>query len=141
MPDLMHEPLEIEDPQALSRWKLEKREIEFQNHPQLISLDEATSALDTNTYRSHYDRYCNHIDNRSSLSTIVHADRVRLIKQGKAVEQGSHDELMQIENDVYFNLWNKHLKDRLKLAVQLACVVGRVFVVVMEQLLIQSPQE
>jgi len=38
-----------------------------------------------------------------------------VIKQGKIVEQGSHDELMQTENGVYFRLWNKQLKDRLKI--------------------------
>ena len=49
------------------------------------------------------------------LSTIVHADKILVIKQGNIVEQGSHDELMQIENGVYFKLWNKQLKDRLKI--------------------------
>ena len=38
-----------------------------------------------------------------------------MIKQGNIVEQGSHDELMQTENGVYFKLWNKQLKDRLKI--------------------------
>ena len=49
------------------------------------------------------------------LSTIVHADKILVIKQGNIVEQGSHDELMQTENGVYFKLWNKQLKDRLKI--------------------------
>jgi len=49
------------------------------------------------------------------LSTIVHADKILVIKQGNIVEQGLHDELMQIENGVYFKLWNKQLKDILKI--------------------------
>ncbi|CAG8588309.1 8119_t:CDS:10 [Paraglomus brasilianum] len=90
-------------------------------NPQIVLLDEATSALDTSTERHIQKSLQQMTANRTTLiiahrlSTIVHADQILVIKQGKIVEQGSHDELMQTENGVYFRLWNKQLKDRLKI--------------------------
>ncbi|CAG8628574.1 11176_t:CDS:10, partial [Paraglomus occultum] len=90
-------------------------------NPQIVLLDEATSALDTSTERHIQKSLQQMTANRTTLiiahrlSTIVHADQILVIKQGKVVEQGSHDELMQSENGVYFKLWNKQLKDRLKI--------------------------
>jgi ABC-type multidrug transport system fused ATPase/permease subunit len=40
------------------------------------------------------------------LSTIRRVDRILVMKDGKIVEDGSHDELLSKENGVYANLWN-----------------------------------
>ena len=39
------------------------------------------------------------------LSTIKNADRIAVINEGKLVELGTHDELMQIENGQYKHLY------------------------------------
>jgi ABC-type multidrug transport system fused ATPase/permease subunit len=50
------------------------------------------------------------MENRTSiiiahrLSTIRKADNILVLDHGQVVEQGKHDELMQIENGVYANL-------------------------------------
>ena len=41
------------------------------------------------------------------LSTIIHADQIMVIDQGKIVERGTHEELLNMENGVYANLWFK----------------------------------
>ncbi|CAG8502977.1 5048_t:CDS:10 [Paraglomus occultum] len=90
-------------------------------NPQIVLLDEATSALDTSTERHIQKSLQQMTVNRTTLiiahrlSTIVHADLILVVKAGEIVERGSHDELMQIDNGVYFKLWNKQLKDRLKI--------------------------
>ncbi len=38
------------------------------------------------------------------LSTLRHADRLVVLKDGKLVEDGSHEELMEIEDGVYRKL-------------------------------------
>ncbi|CAG8511295.1 10983_t:CDS:10 [Paraglomus brasilianum] len=89
-------------------------------NPQIVLLDEATSALDTSTERHIQKSLQQMTVNRTTLiiahrlSTIVHADQILVVKAGEIVERGSHDELMQRENGVYFKLWNKQLKERLK---------------------------
>ena len=40
------------------------------------------------------------------LSTIKNSDKIIGFHEGKAVEAGSHDELMKIENGIYQNLVN-----------------------------------
>ena len=40
------------------------------------------------------------------LSTIRNADEILVVFNGKIIEQGSHDELITIENGVYKNLYN-----------------------------------
>lgn len=40
------------------------------------------------------------------LSTIKRADKIVVLRKGKLVEQGTHDELLQIEDGVYYGLVN-----------------------------------
>lgn len=48
-------------------------------------------------------RTCLYIAHR--LSTIVHCDVILVVKDGKIVEQGNHDELLRIPHGVYATLW------------------------------------
>jgi subfamily B ATP-binding cassette protein MsbA len=46
------------------------------------------------------------------LSTIKNADRIIVIKDGELIEQGSHDELMQLENGEYKHLYEMQFKNQ-----------------------------
>jgi ABC-type multidrug transport system fused ATPase/permease subunit len=78
--------------------------------PIILILDEATSALDTESEKLVQDALDRLMENRTSfiiahrLSTIRKADNILVLDKGQVVEQGTHDELMQIDNGVYANL-------------------------------------
>jgi subfamily B ATP-binding cassette protein HlyB/CyaB len=82
--------------------------------PSVLILDEATSALDTitekkvmnNLYTSLKNVTCFIIAHR--LNTIVDADRIVVIKDGKIKEVGSHEELMK-KQGVYYNMFRKQI--------------------------------
>ncbi|QEE49696.1 ABC transporter ATP-binding protein [Flavobacterium alkalisoli] len=69
-------------------------------NPPIMILDEATSALDTESERLVQQALENMMQNRTSvviahrLSTIQKADRIVVMKKGRIVEQGTHNELM-----------------------------------------------
>ncbi len=71
----------------------------LKNAPILI-LDEATSALDTESEREVQKALENLMKDRTTfvvahrLSTIKHADRIIVIKNGSIVEEGTHDSLL-----------------------------------------------
>ncbi|KAF3926092.1 hypothetical protein ABW20_dc0110077 [Dactylellina cionopaga] len=75
--------------------------------PKILLLDEATSALDTRSegiVQAALDRAAR---NRTSiiiahrLSTIKNADNIVVMSQGKIVEQGKHDELLENKGPYY----------------------------------------
>ncbi|EOD31963.1 putative ABC transporter [Emiliania huxleyi CCMP1516] len=81
--------------------------------PAIMLLDEATSALDNESERivqaaldelmAKQKRTTITIAHR--LSTIRNADKIAVVRRGKVVEQGTHDELLQIgPGGVYFDL-------------------------------------
>ncbi|MCB2181377.1 MAG: ABC transporter ATP-binding protein/permease [Desulfobulbaceae bacterium] len=73
----------------------------LKNSPILI-LDEATSSLDTESELEVQKALDNLMKNRTTfviahrLSTIKYADRIIVLKQGKIVEKGSHEELLAL---------------------------------------------
>ncbi|TMW60940.1 hypothetical protein Poli38472_000982 [Pythium oligandrum] len=80
--------------------------------PEVLLLDEATSALDNESERvvqESLDRLLA-LKKRTTiivahrLSTIRNADLIAVTKDGAIVEQGTHDELMRIEDGVYKGL-------------------------------------
>ncbi|QHS54723.1 ABC transporter ATP-binding protein [Mucilaginibacter sp. 14171R-50] len=70
------------------------------NNPPIMLLDEATSALDTESEKLVQDALNNLMKNRTSLiiahrlSTIQNADIIVVLENGKLIEQGSHQELI-----------------------------------------------
>ncbi len=76
-----------------------------------LILDEATSALDTESERHIQDALHTLQQNRTSiviahrLSTIENADRIIVMEQGKIVEQGNHQTLLE-KNGAYAQLHN-----------------------------------
>ncbi|PIF04983.1 MAG: antibiotic ABC transporter ATP-binding protein [Draconibacterium sp.] len=69
-------------------------------NPPILILDEATSSLDTKSEKLVQDALFNLMKNRTSLviahrlSTIKNADLICVIKHGKIVESGTHEELL-----------------------------------------------
>jgi subfamily B ATP-binding cassette protein MsbA len=80
-------------------------------NPPIMILDEATSALDTESEKFVQVALENMMQNRTSiviahrLSTIQKADLIVVMKKGKIVEQGKHDELIAM-NGTYSKLVN-----------------------------------
>ena len=71
------------------------------SNPSILILDEATSALDTESERLVQEALEHLMKNRTSiviahrLSTIQNADIIVVMREGKIVEVGKHNELMQ----------------------------------------------
>ncbi|MBN2012756.1 ABC transporter ATP-binding protein [candidate division KSB1 bacterium] len=84
-------------------------------NPPILIFDEATSALDTESELQVQEAIENLMKNRTTLviahrlSTVQHADRILVIKDGRIVQQGTHDELLKQEG-VYQTLY--HLQFR-----------------------------
>ncbi len=85
-------------------------------NPPILILDEATSALDTESERLVQDALTKLMANRTSiviahrLSTIKHADCICVLENGHIVEQGTHDELIAVNNGIYKNLHSLQIR-------------------------------
>jgi ATP-binding cassette subfamily B (MDR/TAP) protein 1 len=83
-------------------------------NPKILLLDEATSALDTESESLVQDALDKLMKGRTTiiiahrLSTVRNADAIVVMKKGKVVEIGSHDELMDL-NGLYTSLVNKQM--------------------------------
>lgn len=69
--------------------------------PPMLILDEATSSIDTRTEQQIQKAFAEMMKGRTSfivahrLSTIREADLILVMKEGKIIEQGTHDELLE----------------------------------------------
>ena len=79
--------------------------------PPMLILDEATSSIDTRTEKKIGDAFARLMQGRTTfivahrLSTIVHADTILVMENGRVVEQGKHAELLQ-KGGAYAKLYN-----------------------------------
>lgn len=70
-------------------------------NPDILILDEATSALDSESERLVQQAFLELMKNRTSiviahrLSTVRHADEIIVMNEGKIIERGTHDELLE----------------------------------------------
>jgi len=78
-------------------------------NPPILILDEATSSLDTESEKLVQEAIENLMQNRTTLvvahrlSTIKRADEICVLSEGKIVERGKHDELIEL-NGIYKRL-------------------------------------
>lgn len=87
----------------------------FLKNAPIVILDEATSALDNKSEAVVQKAIDNLMKNRTviviahRLSTVRNADTIIVVKQGKIVEKGSHEELLELEG-AYASLYKTQLK-------------------------------
>ena len=87
-------------------------------NPNLLIFDEATSALDSITEEEINATIRNISDkNRITvliahrLSTVMHADKIFVLEQGKIIEQGKHEDLI-LEKGLYYAMWRQQIGER-----------------------------
>ncbi|MBS5852988.1 MAG: ABC transporter ATP-binding protein [Staphylococcus sp.] len=89
------------------------------SNPKILILDEATSSIDTENEKIIQNAIKTILKNRTSLvvahrlSTIVDADLIIVLKEGKIIEQGQHLELLR-QKGYYFNLYKNQFIQELE---------------------------
>ncbi len=88
----------------------------FLKNPPILILDEATSALDNTTEVMIQDSLKELTEGRTTLvvahrlSTIKNASIIYVVEEGKIVEKGSHEELLNIKNGKFKTLYEAQFK-------------------------------
>ncbi|MFR2343740.1 MAG: ABC transporter ATP-binding protein, partial [Acutalibacteraceae bacterium] len=83
--------------------------------PRIFVLDEATASIDTKTEELIQHAISTLLENRTSfliahrLSTIRHADLILVVRGGKIIEQGTHENLLE-KGGYYADLYNKQFE-------------------------------
>ncbi|WP_443644336.1 ABC transporter ATP-binding protein/permease [Candidatus Levibacter sp. Uisw_134_01] len=79
-------------------------------NPKIFIFDEATSALDTKTEKL-IEKSLKKLSNKNTtlviahrLSTVIDANKIIVLENGKIAEQGTHKELLQ-KNGLYAEMW------------------------------------
>ncbi|MFN3232615.1 MAG: ABCB family ABC transporter ATP-binding protein/permease [Alphaproteobacteria bacterium] len=82
-------------------------------NPPILLLDEATSALDTNTEKDIQSALKTISQDRTTLviahrlSTVVDADEIIVLDQGRIVERGNHADLLARPDGHYMQMWQR----------------------------------
>lgn len=85
----------------------------------ILILDDATSAVDLETEQFIYDSI-QRIEKKSTIFIITHrissvkkADQIIILKNGRIIEKGTHEELLAIKGE-YYNIYIEQFKDILE---------------------------
>src|SRR5690625_219996 len=84
-------------------------------NPRILILDEATSALDADSEAYVTAALEELMENRTTfiiahrLATVVRADQILVLDEGRIVESGSHEQLLN-KGGMYRSLYEKQLK-------------------------------
>jgi subfamily B ATP-binding cassette protein MsbA len=85
-------------------------------NPPILIFDEATSALDTESEQLVQEAINNLMKDRTTLiiahrlSTVINADKILALENGRIVEQGAHSQLME-NNGLYRRLYNLQFQE------------------------------
>ena len=96
--------------------------------PCILLFDEATSALDTHTEREIQASLEEVAENRTTLmiahrlSTVIHADEILVLDDGRIIERGNHAQLIG-HDGMYAAMWRRQ-QEADQRAAELAAVVG-----------------
>jgi ATP-binding cassette subfamily B protein len=99
-------------------------------NPRILILDEATSAVDTETEHEIQQALEHVMRGRTSLiiaqrlSTIKHADRIVVLKDGRVAEEGSHEELLARGGE-YTHIYNLQYREQDEFSQELVAQVAR----------------
>lgn len=86
-------------------------------NPKILVFDEATSALDVLTEDLIQENIKEISKNRTTLiiahrlSSVVHADEIIVLEEGKVIESGRHEVLVR-ENGKYADMWKQQLSEK-----------------------------
>lgn len=90
----------------------------FIKNAPIVILDEATSALDNKAEAVVQKAIENLMQDRTvfviahRLSTIRNADEIIVVNDGEIVEQGTHEQLLELEDGAYRALYNAQFKNK-----------------------------
>ena len=98
--------------------------------PAIFIMDEATSAVDTRTEHEIQQALGQVLTGRTSviiaqrLSTIKHADRIVVLKNGVVAEEGTHDQLLALGGE-YTRIYNLQYRERDELALEMSQYIAQ----------------
>jgi ATP-binding cassette, subfamily B, multidrug efflux pump len=91
--------------------------------PEILILDDSTSSVDVETETKIQDAMKSWLKDTTSfvvaqrISTVLHADKIIVVDEGKIVAQGTHSELMK-SSAVYQEIYDSQLGDGVKLEAE-----------------------
>jgi ATP-binding cassette, subfamily B, multidrug efflux pump len=86
--------------------------------PSILILDDATSAVDMETEAKIQAAFREVMEGRTTfiiahrISSLLHADEILVLNEGRIVEKGNHYELLNIENGHYRRIYELQYKDK-----------------------------
>src|SRR5690625_286965 len=92
--------------------------ITFMKKTEIIILDESQSAVDGKTETEIIEQLRKERSNKTTfiaahrLSAVKHADHIVVVEEGVIVEEGTHEQLLQLEGWYYEQDVHQQLKDR-----------------------------